>query len=78
MGNSITETQELIYNLNFKFFEIDLMVEKTYYNILNMDFDNVIRDLDLAILKCEEIQYKRKEKEIIIIQSTLKEKEEYE
>jgi len=77
MSDSITETQELIYNLDFKFFEVDLMVEKTYYNILKMDFDNVIQDLELAILKCEEIQYKRKEKEIITIQSTLKGKEEH-
>lgn len=72
MSDSITETQELIYNLDFKFFEIDLLVEKTYYNILRMDFDNVIQDLELAILKCEEIQYKRKEKEIKTIQSTLR------
>lgn len=77
MSKSITETQELIYNLDFKFFEVDLMVEKTYYNILNMDFGNAIPDLDLAISKCKEIQYKRKEKEILTMKSMLGEKEEY-
>ncbi|MCI8770003.1 MAG: hypothetical protein HFH73_02475 [Lachnospiraceae bacterium] len=77
MSDSISETQELIYNLQFKFFEIDLLVEKTYYNILNLDLDNAIQNLELAILKCEEIQYKRKEKEILTIKSSLREREEY-
>lgn len=67
MSEDIAKTQDTIKSRNFKLFEMDVLVERTYYFLLCEDRKEAKRLVNLAKKQCYDIGYFRKMREIDLL-----------